>query len=102
MNIDKILEARQGTHGHYVEQAILACTILDVFESGKNWRDLNSAQQYALIMIAGKIARILSGNPDEIEHYADISGYATLVVRSLEEAERAELCLSKMKGAGHE
>ncbi len=35
-------------------------------------------------MIAHKIASILAGDPNEIDHWRDIAGYATLIVKELE------------------
>ena len=35
-------------------------------------------------MIAHKIGRILAGDPNHIDHWLDIAGYATLVAKELE------------------
>jgi hypothetical protein len=47
-------------------------------KSGTNWISLSDGQAEALEMIAGKIARILSGNPDFADHWDDVIGYAQL------------------------
>lgn len=44
----------------------------------KNRKNIDGVQYYALTMIAGKIVRILNGNPHETDHWSDIIGYATL------------------------
>jgi hypothetical protein len=41
--------------------------------------------QESLEMIEQKIARILSGNAYETDHWLDIIGYAALVVRELDQ-----------------
>jgi hypothetical protein len=52
-------------------------------QGGKNWNELDDIQREALQMIASKIARILSGNHAEIDHWKDIAGYANLAVREI-------------------
>jgi hypothetical protein len=41
-------------------------------------------QWEALEMIVHKIGRIVNGNPDKVDHWKDIAGYATLVADRLE------------------
>lgn len=83
MNIQDTLNERQSTHGNYVDQAVLSCTILESFRSGANWSKLNSTHEFALMMIAAKIGRILTGDPNFTDSWHDIAGYATLVEQSL-------------------
>jgi hypothetical protein len=45
----------------------------------------------SLEAIAAKIARILAGNARETDHWQDIAGYATLVVRQIEREEMDRL-----------
>lgn len=42
-------------------------------------------QSEALEMILHKVGRILNGDPDYIDSWQDIAGYATLVVQRLQE-----------------
>lgn len=81
--IQDTLNERQATHGNYVDQAVLSCTILETFRSGANWKQLTSAQEFALMMIASKIGRILTGDPSFADSWHDIAGYATLVERAI-------------------
>ena len=39
-------------------------------------------------MIVTKIARIVNGSPDKVDHWVDIAGYATLVADRLEGIDR--------------
>ena len=48
-------------------------------------------------MIVHKLARTLSGNPNYIEHYRDIAGYAQLVVDRLQETDGAIDSVTVMK-----
>jgi hypothetical protein len=44
-------------------------------------------QQEAMEQISMKLARIMSGNSFDIDHWHDIAGYASLVVREIERRE---------------
>jgi hypothetical protein len=52
--------------------------IKDAMKSGPNWISLTDVQAESLEMIALKIARVLSGNPDYADHWDDVIGYAKL------------------------
>ena len=49
-----------------------------------NWNTLALDQKEALEMIAHKIGRILNGDPNYADSWADIAGYARLVADRLE------------------
>jgi hypothetical protein len=49
-----------------------------VWHSQVNWSRLSPSQKEALEAIAGKIARILNGDPSFADHWIDIAGYAKL------------------------
>ncbi|BCD59597.1 MULTISPECIES: DUF6378 domain-containing protein [unclassified Nitratiruptor] len=83
--IEQILQERQKTHGDFKEQAEISQILKDQIALTEGYkRMLNSTQREALQMIAHKIARILAGDPNEVDHWRDIAGYATLVVKELE------------------
>ena len=52
---------------------------------GKTFAD---DQWEALEMIVHKIGRIVNGNPDKVDHWTDIAGYAKLIADRLEGVER--------------
>lgn len=80
-----ILDEREKTHGDFLDVSSISQQLKRYI---KNWnRDLPDYQQEALEMICVKIARILSGDCTEPDHFRDISGYAELVVRTLEKSE---------------
>lgn len=78
MAIEDILAERQKTHGPFAKTAYLSQFQRTFLREQHTWEELSYEQQEALDMIVHKIARILSGNPDEIDHWNDIAGYATL------------------------
>ena len=73
------LTAQRGqTHGDYPEMAGMVMALMDPITQSKNWDSLPAAVQVFLFNTAQKTARILTGNPFEPDHYADIEGYAYL------------------------
>ena len=82
-DVSDTLKNRNNTHGDYHEQAELAAALRRIMGTGLNWMKLTDQEQDALLMIAVKLSRILSGNPHEPDHWHDIAGYATLVERDI-------------------
>jgi len=84
--ISALLAKRQHTHGDFfttslIEQGIIDVLLLDL----ERWRRLPPSARSALIHIATKMARIVSGDEQEPEHWKDIEGYAELVFRRIAE-----------------
>jgi hypothetical protein len=48
-------------------------------QDSDGWQRLEADQQESLHMIANKISRILNGDPDYIDSWHDIVGYAQLI-----------------------
>ena len=74
--IEDTIEARGATHGDPERNAVVYTELRDIFATG---RRLDLLQEWALDMIAHKLARIVTGNPNEPDHWHDIAGYATIV-----------------------
>lgn len=86
MELQRILEEREKTHGDFKENArIFDLLMKAVTESIVESNAWTPQMDLGLTMIVGKLARILSGNPQEPDHWRDIAGYATLVAKNLEE-----------------
>lgn len=83
-NIDSILSTRETTHGSYVEQSTTSQTLKQICEQTRNWNQMPFYMRESVHMIQHKIARILSGDPFERDHWVDIMGYAALVLRELD------------------
>lgn len=79
--IDVTLSAREVTHGKYRDTAEIAQELKGVVR--KNDAQLTDPQRETLDLICTKIARILSGNPNEPDHWHDIAGYARLIEKEL-------------------
>jgi hypothetical protein len=81
-----ILDEREKTHGDWKHQSVCSQGLKKLLrECGFNFNtSMSSSQRESLEMICVKLSRIVNGNPNEIDHWKDIAGYAQLVVRELE------------------
>ena len=81
--------AERGTrYGNYLKQTAISGGIKETMQGESTYWDLATDQQDALDMFAVKISRILNGDPNYADNWADIAGYATLVKDRLEGNER--------------
>ena len=80
--IDDILDERGANYGSFVSHAEISDSIKEIIFTVP--ADLKPYQSEALSMIVHKIARIVNGNPDYVDSWQDIAGYAQLVVNELE------------------
>ena len=79
-----LLAEREHTHGDFQATAMIAQRFKDISKSTPNWGgNLTDVQRESLEGIFTKIARILSGNPNHPDHWADIEGGAHLVTETL-------------------
>ena len=80
-DIREILNERGERYGTFENHAAISQSLKRVmFATGKS---LDDDQSEALEMIAHKIARILNGDPNYVDSWLDIAGYATLVAERL-------------------
>lgn len=80
MSIEKTLEERGNRYGDFTDHAAICQKIKLAFLWGPaRWVMLSDVQKQALEVIADKIARILSGDPNYADNWHDIQGYAKLV-----------------------
>ena len=73
---ETMLNDRGKVHGDFGDNAVYAQDLKKVLHESHNWRGMTPIQTEALEMIVHKIARILAGNPNHKDHWADIQGYA--------------------------
>ena len=88
-HVTAILSERNNTHGDFGECAAVSQGILRVLSTGSRWNDLNDVQREAIQMISHKLHRIVCGDPNEQDHFLDIAGYATLVVKDLKKNKKS-------------
>jgi hypothetical protein len=82
-DIQNILDERKKTHGSFEVSSYTSQVLKDNMRDSPNWVELDMDQKECLDMVAHKIARILCGNHNELDHYVDIIGYCTLVLNRL-------------------
>jgi len=103
--VDDLLAERDERYGEFDELADISQNLKVIIGSSGNWNELAADQQESLEMIAHKIARILNGDPNYIDSWVDIAGYAQLVVQRLKrdteeaETEAKPVSLKKIKKA---
>ena len=85
MTLEETLTERGGRYGPFSEHARVAMTLKDAVRGELRRRNkaLADDQIHALDVIFDKVARIVNGDPDYIDNWHDIAGYATLVERRL-------------------
>lgn len=81
--IDATLAERGSRYGEFKDHAVIAQDIQDAMRKPAGWTALAPDQKQALTVIADKIARMLNGDPDYLDNWHDIIGYATLVEKRL-------------------
>ncbi len=81
MSVDKTLKERGDRYGDFTDHAGIAQELQDVmrYSGFSGWERLDPVKRQALTVIADKIARILSGDPNYSDNWHDIQGYAKLV-----------------------
>lgn len=88
MSVEDTLAERGARYGDFTDHALIAQELQTVMYTAMTkdgsgapmpgWVRLSAVQKQALTVIADKIARILSGDPDYKDNWHDIQGYAKL------------------------
>ncbi len=86
MSVENLLTKRQENHGVFEHNASVSQDLKNIMRPIAEAR-LSEIQREALDMISSKVARILTGNPNHLDHWDDIAGYATLVSNFLKQTE---------------
>lgn len=93
MSIQDTLQERGNRYGDFTDHAKIAQDLQDVMRRSETtsaggatfngWTNLSAVQKQALTVLADKVARILSGDPNYADNWHDIQGYAKLVEERL-------------------
>lgn len=81
--ITATLAERGARYGDFTDHARIAQRLQDDMRAEHGWERCDAVQKQALSVIADKIARILSGDPNYDDNWRDIQGYARLVEERL-------------------
>lgn len=84
--VSKVLDARAEQYGSFMQSSDTVIRIKSILHNvvARNEVPLYPDQLQALDMIATKISRIVHGNPNHLDSWIDIAGYATLVADRLQ------------------
>ena len=85
LNIQKVLSERGQRYGTFYACANTVQQLKELLDTHRRAADtgLEADQAEALDMICHKMARIINGDPNYADSWADIAGYATLVADRL-------------------
>ena len=87
-SVGDTLTERGERYGNYREQTAISNKIKEAMQEVPAYWSMESDQKDALEMIAVKMSRIVNGDPDYADNWADIAGYAMLVADRLDGNER--------------
>ena len=79
-----ILQERGSRYGKFMDQAAVSVALKKIMQTSPNWNSLSPDQREALEMNCVKASRILVGDPNYVDNWRDIEGYAKLVADRLE------------------
>lgn len=78
INVDKLLNEREKTHGKFSDGASVSQMLKQVARTSANWDKMNDSQRESFDMQASKWGRILTGDHNFADHWVDLAGYSTL------------------------
>jgi hypothetical protein len=82
-DIESVLTERGSRYGDFSDHARITQNLKRAMADSPRWGILQDDQREALEMLAHKIGRILNGDPDYVDSWTDIVGYARLVEKRL-------------------
>ena len=83
MNIEETIKDRHDKYGSYSDWARITSELKRVLADNVASKDFNHIHAESLDMILSKIARIITGDPNLIDNWHDIAGYARLVEKEI-------------------
>lgn len=88
---DALLAERAQTHGNYITTTQIIQAIKDAIRLNPDapFHKLDAAQRESIEMIANKMGRIISGDPNFVDHWDDIAGYARLAAEHIRSQTKA-------------
>lgn len=78
-DVEAITAERGEQYGDFTDQACIAQDLKDYMRLLPGWENLLPHQRESLDMIQHKVSRILNGDPNVVDSWADIAGYAHIV-----------------------
>lgn len=85
--IEETLKERGSNYGSFADNAVTTQLLKIHFRSRPSWSAMDAYHKEALDMIVHKLARIVNGDPNYIDSWVDIAGYATLVAKEIQKGD---------------
>ena len=82
-NIESTLKERGNNYGKFNEHARITIGMKGIVRDAPSFDKMAPYQAEAIDMILHKIGRIVNGDPDYVDSWTDIAGFATLVEKEL-------------------
>jgi hypothetical protein len=94
-NLNDTLAERNKTHGDFATHAAISQKLKAILRDSPKWDLLTPVQKESLEMQVHKQARIVNGDPNHLDSWHDIGGYAKLVEDELSHGEFVEEPIAK-------
>lgn len=94
-SIQEVLRERGKKYGEFSTHAKITQLLKGVVEQEQGYSRLNNSQREAIDMIMHKIGRIINGDPNYVDSWVDIAGYAQLVTNELKADEEFNAVLGQ-------
>jgi len=83
-DVGAVLDERGSEYGDFRTQAHIAQELKETARDTPGWDRMEGMHREAVDMILHKLSRLLNGNPNHIDGWLDIEGYARCVRVRLE------------------
>ncbi len=77
---DALQQERGSKYGPFISNAVVSQELKTTFRATPNWPNLSPDVQEMLDVMALKVSRILTGDPEYDDNFVDVAGYAQIVV----------------------
>ncbi len=84
-DLESTLEKRKTTYGSFFKISATSQRLKKALIHTSNFQHLGVSKKESIEMILHKIARIVHGDPEYLDNWHDIAGYATLIEKEINE-----------------
>lgn len=77
-DINQVLAERGSNYGDWGRECRMNEIIIETLSTGEGWSQMDPTQREAMRRLVMKTVRIANGNPDHLDSWRDLEGYARL------------------------